>query len=92
MYQEVVLVRESIRDKFFGESVIVRKGQKGVIVLINIAPHIPGVGYVVEFFDDQNETISVSDVKEEDIAALPDGEPDIKVAKARKNKSKSHAA
>ncbi len=92
MYQEVVLVRKSLEDDFFGEPVTVKKGQTGVIVLINIATDVPYVGYEVEFFDDKDETIAVSTVKEEDISALPDDSPDMKVAKRRKNKSKSRAA
>jgi len=92
MYQEVVLVRKSLDDELFGEPVTVRKGQKGVIVLIYITAGVPYVGYEVEFFDEQDETIAVSTVKEEDIAALPDGRPDIKVVKSRKHKSKSQAA
>ncbi len=92
MYQPVVLVRESLKDDLFGEPVTVKKGQKGVIVLVNIAADVPYVGYEVEFFDKQGETIAVSSVKEEDIAALPDDHPDVKVMKPRKNKSKSRAA
>jgi hypothetical protein len=92
MYQQVILVCESAKDDVFGEPTIVRKGQKGVIVLICQTPDVPSIGYAVEFFDKKGETVAVSIVEENDIAALPDGSPDVKVAKRRKNKSKSRAA
>ncbi len=92
MYQRVVLVRESLKDKLFGEPVTVRKGQKGVIVMVYVTKDVPYVGYEVEFFDEHHETIAVSTVKEEDIAPLPGGNPDMKAMKSRKNKSKSRAA
>jgi hypothetical protein len=91
MYQRVILLCESVKDDF-GEPVRVKKGQKGVIVLICRAPDVPSIGYFVEFFDKKGETIAVSVVKEEDIAALPDGRPDIKAVKPRKHRSKSRAA
>lgn len=92
MYQKVVLVRESLKDTFFGKPVIVRKGQKGVVMLINQAKHIPYVGYEVEFFDKAGETIAVSSVKESDIAPFPEDSPQSKRAKASHGKSRSQAA
>ena len=92
MYQEVILIGEPFKDDLFGEPATVRKGQEGVIVLVNIAADVPYVGYVVEFFDKRGETVAISDVKEEDIAPLPGGYPDVKAVKPRKNKLKKHAA
>ena len=94
MYQEVVLVCESVKGDLLceSESTRVRKGQEGVIVLVNVTTGVPYIGYVVEFFDKHGETIAVSSVKESDIAALPDGRSDVKVVKPRKNRSKSRAA
>ena len=92
MYQEVVLVRESLKDNFFGEPVVVRKGQQGVIVHIHIVSGVPHVGYEVEFFDKNDETVAVSTVEENDIAALPGGHPDVKAVNSKKHKPKKHAA
>jgi hypothetical protein len=93
MYQEVVLIRESVKDNFFGEPVTVRKGQRGVVMLICKVPDVPSIGYAVEFFDKKGETIAVSIVEESDIAAMPEGRPDVKAVKQRrKNKPKSCAA
>jgi hypothetical protein len=94
MYQDVFLIRESIKGDLLceSESVIIRKGQRGQVMLICRAPGVPSIGYAVEFFDKKGETVAVSIVKEEDIAALPNGRPDIKVVKAHKNRSKARAA
>src|SRR5262249_17524427 len=96
MYQEVVLVSESVTGDVLCEnkSLRIKKGQRGVVVLICKTPDVPYIGYVVEFFDKKGESIAVGTVKETDIAALPDGYPDAKAIKPRKsgkdkNKSKN---
>ncbi len=92
MYQEVVLVRGAVYDDLFGGPVKIRKGQEGVVVLINITAGVSYVGYEVEFFDSKGETIAVSTVKETDLAILPGGHPGVEEAKPRRNRSRSRAA
>lgn len=94
MHQEVVLVRESIKGDVVCESrsVRIKKGQKGVVLLICRTPDVSSIGYVVEFFDNRGEAIAIGDVKEEDIAPLPGGYPDVKAVNSKKHKPKKHAA
>ena len=91
MYQEVVLVRDWVKDDF-GETTVARKGQRGQVMLICQAADVPSVGYAVEFFDKKGESVAVSIVEESDIAALPGGYPDVKAVKTKKQKPKTHAA
>lgn len=92
MYQRVILMRDSVED-IGGEGTFAKKGQKGVVLLICRTAHMPSIGYVVEFFDKKGEAVAVSTVREEDIAPLPSGYPDIKAVKSKKkSKPKARAA
>jgi hypothetical protein len=82
-YQEVVLVRESLQDTFFGTPVDLRRGQQGVIVEVYNRLGCP-TGYDVEFFDADGETIAVTTVQEGDIAAVSVEELMSKPSKSRK--------
>lgn len=68
-YQDVVLIRDSLTDTFFGKPISLRQGQQGIIMEIFNRPGVP-TGYDVEFFDDNGDTIAVTIVKEDDIAPL----------------------
>ena len=92
MYQEVIFAGESFKDTFFGKPVTVKNGQRGVIMLINKAAHVPHVGYEVEFFDETGDTVAVSSVKESEIAPCPEDSPNAKKVKQGNGKSKSRAA
>ena len=95
VHQEVVLIRESIKGDVVCESrsVRIKKGQQGVVLLVCRVPEISSIGYAVEFFDKNGNSVAVSTVEEEDLAALPGGYPDVKAMKPhRKNKSKARAA
>ncbi|MBA3991969.1 MAG: DUF4926 domain-containing protein [Cyanobacteria bacterium DS2.3.42] len=69
-YQDVELVKDMMSDESLGEPVLLRKGQKGVIVEIHSSSEVPYPGYDVEFFDDAGDTVAVMIVREEDIRAL----------------------
>jgi len=69
-YQDVELVKDMMSDESLGEPVLLRKGQKGVIVEIHTNSEVPYPGYDVEFFDDSGDTVAVMIVREEDIRAL----------------------
>jgi len=68
-YQQVILIRDSLQDTFFGEPVALRQGQRGMIMEVYNRPGFP-TGYDVEFFDEAGETIAVTLVQEGDIASL----------------------
>lgn len=69
-YQDVELVKDMMSDESLGEPVLLRKGQKGVIVEIHTNSEVPYPGYDVEFFNDSGDTVAVMIVREEDIRAL----------------------
>ncbi len=68
-YQEVILIRDSLQDTFFGEPVNLQQGQRGRIMEVYNRRGLP-TGYDVEFFDEAGETIAVTIVQEGDIAPL----------------------
>lgn len=68
-YQDVELTKDMMSDETLGEPVMLRKGQKGVIVEIHKTSDVPYPGYDVEFFNDDGDTVAVMIVREEDIKA-----------------------
>lgn len=57
-YQPVELVKDMMSDELLGAPVQLREGQRGIIVEIHEQPGLP-VGYDVEFFDEEGETLAV---------------------------------
>ena len=68
-YQEVMLNKDSLQDEFFGEPVELQRGQRGVVMEIYEKPGIP-VGYDVEFFDENGESIALVTLHENDLLPL----------------------
>lgn len=63
-YQPVELVKDTMSDKTFGKPVQLREGQRGIIVEIYKQPGLP-IGYEVEFFDVQGDTIALMPLTKE---------------------------
>jgi hypothetical protein len=65
-FQRVKLIRKDLVETLRGETVKLTKGQAGVIVEIHQIAGLP-VGYSVEFFDDDGETVAISTLEEKDL-------------------------
>jgi hypothetical protein len=57
-YQTVELVKDMMSDGFIDDPVQMHEGQRGVIVEIHRQPGLP-IGYDVEFFDEEGETLAL---------------------------------
>jgi len=69
-YNEVQLVKDMMSDCTLGEPVLLKRGQRGVIVEIHNSASVQYTGYDVEFFSPSGETVAVMIVKEADICAI----------------------
>jgi hypothetical protein len=74
-YQEVQLNMDRLVDnELYDTPVILRRGQRGIIVLVHDIPGLP-IGYSVEFFDENGDTLAVPALEEKYLT--PIGEPPL---------------
>jgi hypothetical protein len=66
-YDGVELTHELMSDGTMGEPIMMREGQRGVIVEIYTAPSL---GFHVEFFDDAGDTVAVMIVEDQNLRPL----------------------
>lgn len=71
-YQEVRLNKDRLVEKLLDKTIVLHKGQEGIVVEVHKVPGLP-IGYTVEFFNDKGEGIAVSTLEEKYLT--PTGSP-----------------
>jgi Domain of unknown function (DUF4926) len=74
-YQEVQLKKERLVEKLLDETIILHKGQEGIVVEVHNLPGLP-IGYTVEFFNDKGEGVAVSTLEEKYLIPIGPPPPD----------------
>jgi hypothetical protein len=62
-YQEVRLNKERLVEKLLDKTIVLCRGQEGIIVEVHKIPGLP-IGYTVEFFNEKGDGFAVSTLEE----------------------------